>query len=110
LSSTGGDHLNLTGLVLDGNGIPLPDGRGLVHLAHGRAVRIADCEIVNAGRNGVTLEATGDDGTMVLDNRIENVANKSGGSGQYGNGVAIFRADNVIVRGNRIRKTAFSAV
>ena len=156
LSSTGGDRLSLSGLVLDGNGIPLPDGRGLVQLAHSRGVRIADCEIVNAGRNGLTLEAIGgeiigntieaadyaifsidasglriagnsigragnggilvwrhapgDDGTMVLDNRIDNVANKSGGSGQYGNAINVFRADNVIVRGNRIRKAAFSAV
>ncbi len=119
-------------------------------------MRIADCEIVNAGRNGMTLEAvegevTGttisaadiaifsldarglriagntvrgagnggilvwrstpsDDGTLVVDNRIENIANKSGGSGEYGNAVNVFRADNVIVRGNRIRNAAFSAV
>src|SRR5436309_2887425 len=33
-----------------------------------------------------------------------------GGSGQYGNAVNIFRAGNVIVRGNRIRNAAFSAV
>ena len=36
--------------------------------------------------------------------------NKAGGSGQYGNAVNVFRADNVIVRGNRIRNAAFSAV
>jgi uncharacterized secreted repeat protein (TIGR03808 family) len=47
---------------------------------------------------------------MVVDNRIENVANRSGGSGQYGNAVNAFRAANVIVRGNRIRHCAFSAV
>src|SRR6202035_3686413 len=51
-----------------------------------------------------------DDGTMVVDNRIENVANRSGGSGQYGNAINAFRAANVIVRGNRIRHCAFSAV
>ncbi len=44
------------GLILDGAGIPLPERRGLVHLTQGRALRIADCEIVNAGRNGITLE------------------------------------------------------
>jgi uncharacterized secreted repeat protein (TIGR03808 family) len=155
-SSTGGDHISLCGLVLDGNGIPLPDGRGLVHLAHGRAVRIADCDIVNAGRNGLTVEAVGgeianntieaadyalfcmdaqnlriagntvrgagnggilvwrhnpgDDGTQILDNRVDNIANKAGGSGQYGNAINVFRADNVMVRGNRIRNAAFSAV
>ena len=157
LASKGGDRISLIGLVLDGAGIPLPQGRGLVHLAQNRAVRIADCEIVNAGGTGIRLEAVdgdvtgnsiaetadialfstdagglriaantirnagnggilvwrseaGDDGTLVVDNRIEGIANKAGGSGQYGNAVNVFRAANVIVRGNRIRDAAFSAV
>ena len=156
LSAAASDHVAISGLVLDGGGVPLPERRGLVHLTQGRAVRIAECEIVNAGRNGITLEAIegdvtgnvvsaadiaifsldarglriagntvrgagnggilvwrstpGDDGTLVIDNRIEDVAARAGGSGQYGNAVNIFRAGNVIVRGNRIRNAAFSAV
>ncbi len=156
LAATGSDYVGLDGLVLDGAGLPLPDGRGLVQLAHGRALRVAACEFVKSGGNGLTLEAMagevtgntidavdyaifsnnaaglriagntvrsarnggilvwrsapGDDGTLVVDNRIENIANKAGGSGQYGNAVNVFRADNVIVRGNRIRNAAFSAV
>ncbi len=156
IASTGSDNISLTGLIFDGASIPLPDRRGLVHLTQGRALRIADCEIVAAGRNGIALEAmdgevtgntisaadnaifstdarglriagntvrgagnggilvwrttAGDDGTLVVDNRIDNVADKSGGSGQYGNAVNVFRANNVMVRGNRIRNAAFSAV
>jgi uncharacterized secreted repeat protein (TIGR03808 family) len=156
ISATGSDHIALSGLILDGADIPLPDRRGLIHLAQGRGLRIADCEIVGAGRNGITLEAIdgevtgntisaadaaifsldarglriasntvrgagnggilvwrttpGDDGTLVVDNRIENIANKAGGSGQYGNAVNVFRANNVMVRGNRIDNAAFSAV
>ena len=157
LSSNGSDHISISGLVLDGGNIPLPDGRGLVHLTKGAHVRIADCEIVNAGGNAITLEAiagevtansvigaadyaifsndaaglkiagntvrgagnggilvwrsaAGDDGTLVVDNRVEDIANKKGGSGQWGNGINMFRADNVIVRGNRIRNAAYSAV
>ena len=156
LSSTGSDHISISGLVLDGAGIALPEGRGLMHFTQGRSVGITDCEIVNAGRNGITLQAIGgevtgntvnaadcaifsndadglriagnsvrgagnggiliwrskpgDDGTLVVDNRVEDIANKSGGSGQYGNAINVFRADNVIVRGNRIRNAAFSAV
>ena len=155
-TTTGSDYVSLNGLVLDGANIPLPAQHGLVHLAQGRALRITDCEIVNAGGPGIKLEGVqgdisgntigasdtaifcldargvkisgntvrsagnngilvwrstpGDDGTLVVDNRIENVANKSGGSGQYGNAINVFRADNVIVRGNRIRNAAFSAV
>jgi uncharacterized secreted repeat protein (TIGR03808 family) len=156
LSAAASDHIAITGLVLDGGGVPLPERRGLLHLAQGRAVRIAECEIVNAGRNSMTLEAIegdvsgnvvsaadiaifsldarglriagntvrgagnggilvwrstpGDDGTLVLDNRIEDIKAGPGGSGQYGNAINAFRAGNVIVRGNRIRNAAFSAV
>ncbi len=156
LSAAASEHVALSGLVLDGGGLPLPERRGLVHLAQGRAVRITDCEIVNSGRNGITLEAIegditgntiaaadvaifsldarglriagntvrgtanggilvwrnapGDDGTLIVDNRVEDVAARAGGSGQYGNAVNVFRAGNVIVRGNRIRNAAFSAV
>jgi len=35
------------------------------------------------------------------------IANRSGGSGQYGNAINAFRAANVIVRGNRIRIAPF---
>jgi uncharacterized secreted repeat protein (TIGR03808 family) len=156
LAATGSDNIALSGLILDGVSIPLPERRGLIHLTQGRALRLNDCEIVGAGRNGITLEAmdgdvtgntvtaadiaifsndarglritgntvrgagnggilvwraaAGDDGTQVVDNRIDNVANRSGGSGQYGNAINVFRADNVMVRGNRISNAAFSAV
>jgi uncharacterized secreted repeat protein (TIGR03808 family) len=156
IAASGSDNISLTGLILDGASIPLPERRGLIHLVQGRAVRIADCEIVGAGRNGISLEtvdgeitgntvgaadiaifsidarglrisgntvrnagnggilvwrtAPGDDGTQILDNRIENITNTSGGSGQYGNAINVFRANNVMVRGNRIRNAAFSAV
>src|SRR6202163_1341282 len=57
ISATGSDNIALSGLILDGASIPLPERRGLVHLTQGSALRIADCEIVGAGRNGMTLEA-----------------------------------------------------
>jgi len=151
------DDLTLTGLTLDGAGLPLPERRGLIHFADGRGVRILDCDILAAGRHGVMLEgiegevtgstvvgaedaaifsldarglrltgntiraagnngilvwrnAPGDDGTLVLDNRIEEIAARAGGSGQNGNAVNVFRAGNVMVRGNRIGGAAFSGV
>jgi len=157
LAAEGGDHVTLTGLVLDGLRRRLPERRGLVHLENAKAIKIADCEIVSAGGNAIHLVASageivdtsftdsveaaihsfdarglmiarntilgagnngiqvwrgaaGDDGTIVADNRIEAIANRSGGSGQFGNAVNVFRAGNVIVRGNRIRNCAFSAV
>ena len=53
---------------------------------------------------------TGEDGTMVTGNRVERIAARSGGTGQYGNGINIFRADKVVVSGNVVSDCAFSAI
>ena len=68
--------------------------------------------IAGTNDNGIEIlrTAIGDDGTLVLDNRIEDVRAGPGGSGQYGNAINAFRAGNVIVRGNRIRNCDYSAV
>src|SRR5216683_5162642 len=83
-----------------------------IHALDSRGLVIARNRIDGAGNNGIEVwrSASGDDGTLVVDNRIENIANRAGGSGQYGNAVNVFRAANVIVRGNRIKHCAFSAV
>jgi uncharacterized secreted repeat protein (TIGR03808 family) len=62
--------------------------------------------------NGIEIlrTAIGDDGTLVTDNRIEDIKAGPGGSGQYGNAINAFRAGNVIVRGNRIKNCDYSAV
>lgn len=157
LQGEGAGSIGLTGITLDGSGIPLPTRRGLVHCVSGRDIRIIDCEITGSGGNGIWFEnvsgdisgniiskiavtgitsfdaqglmvsrntilgtndngieilrtAIGDDGTLVLDNRIEDIKAGPGGSGQYGNAINAFRAGNVIVRGNRIRNCDYSAV
>jgi len=68
--------------------------------------------IVGTNDNGIEIlrTAVGDDGTQVLDNRIEDIKAGPGGSGQYGNAINAFRAGNVIVRGNRINNCDYSAV
>src|SRR3984893_1186907 len=157
LLGEGAGSVGLTGITLDGSGIPLPARRGLIHCLSGRDIRITDCEISGSGGNGIWLEQVsgdvsgniitrtaatavvsfdaqglivsrnsisgtndngieilrttiGDDGTLVADNRIEDIKAGPGGSGQYGNAVNAFRAGNVIVRGNRIRNCDYSAV
>ncbi len=73
---------------------------------------IARNTIFDAGNNGIQVwrSDAGDDGTIVSDNRIEAIDNRAGGSGQYGNAINVFRAGNVMVRGNRIKDCAFTAV
>jgi len=157
LTATQAEQVTLTGLTFDGAGARLPERLGVVTLMNGRGVKIADCQVLNSGGHGISLEGiageisgctvagaadvaiisfdakgltiarnlvrdagnngiqilrevVGEDATMVLDNRIEDIRNVTGGSGQFGNAVNAHRAGHVIVRGNRIRNCAFSAV
>src|SRR5262245_38706202 len=56
ISASRADMVGLTGLVLAGANLPPPGGRGRVHLAAGRALRITYCEIVASTQNGIVLE------------------------------------------------------
>jgi uncharacterized secreted repeat protein (TIGR03808 family) len=68
---------------------------------------VADCQ-----DNGILVWRSkhGEDGTIVSHNRIMRVGNASGGTGQYGNGINIFRAANVLVTNNRISQCAYTAI
>lgn len=103
LEGVGGSVINN---VVDGS------ADSAIHSLDGRGLSIGNNIVRNAGNNGIQVWRSdkGDDGTLVIDNRIENVFARSGGSGQNGNAVNVFRAANVMVRGNRISNAAFSAV
>ena len=75
-------------------------------------MEIAHNDIADCGNNGIQVwrSEAGEDGSIVSANRIVRVRADSGGSGQNGNGVNVFRAGNVLVSGNRITDCAFSAV
>ena len=75
-------------------------------------LEIAHNHVRDCGDNGILVwrSEIGEDGTIVTANRIERIAAKSGGSGQNGNGVNVFRAGSVMVSNNRIADCAFSAI
>src|ERR1700722_11394679 len=77
-----------------------------------QGLRVSRNTISGTNDNGIEIlrSAIGDDGTLVADNRIEDIKAGPGGSGQYGNAINAFRAGNVIVRGNRIKNCDYSAV
>src|SRR6202171_1015519 len=69
LSGEGAGSIGLANITLDGGGIPLPERRGLVHCLGGRDIRIADCEIIGSGGNGIWLEqVSGDISGNILTN------------------------------------------
>jgi uncharacterized secreted repeat protein (TIGR03808 family) len=79
------------------------DARGLV---------VAGNTVRGCGNNGIQVwrSEEGEDGTLIVGNRIEEIAARAGGSGQNGNAINVFRAGAVHVGQNRIGKAAFSAV
>ena len=69
--------------------------------------------IRRCGDNGVqiwTSVAGRYEGSRIRNNRIEDIANLSGGDGPYGNGVAIWGAGFVRVETNQISRCAYTAV
>jgi uncharacterized secreted repeat protein (TIGR03808 family) len=75
-------------------------------------LEIAHNQVRDCGDNGILIwrSASGEDATIVSANRIERIAAKSGGSGQNGNAINVFRAGSVLISGNRIADCAFSAI
>ncbi|MES0810740.1 TIGR03808 family TAT-translocated repetitive protein [Roseibium sp. SCPC15] len=52
----------------------------------------------------------GEDGTIVSGNRVERIGARYGGTGQFGNGINVFRAHGVMISNNRVADCAFSAI
>ena len=78
--------------------------------AQGLAIR--DNVVSDCSDNGILVYrwSQGRDGTIITGNRIERIRAVSGGTGPYGNGINVFRADDVIISGNMIHDCDFSAV
>jgi len=68
--------------------------------------------VTDCGNNGILVwrSRAEEDGTIVSSNRISKIRNAAGGTGEYGNGINVFRAGSVLVTGNRIFDCAYTAV
>ncbi|MGY5806526.1 TIGR03808 family TAT-translocated repetitive protein [Rhizobium sp. LEGMi198b] len=68
--------------------------------------------VEDCGNGGILIHRwdKGADGSIVTGNRIARIGANDGGTGQNGNGINIFRADDVLVSGNHIADCAFTAV
>jgi uncharacterized secreted repeat protein (TIGR03808 family) len=73
---------------------------------------IEGCRISDAGNNGILVwrSAGGWDGTIVRGNRVERIGAASGGTGEYGNAVNVFRAGGVIISDTQAADCAYTAV
>ncbi|GLK68058.1 TIGR03808 family TAT-translocated repetitive protein [Hansschlegelia plantiphila] len=78
----------------------------------GKGVSVTDCVILGCRNNGILIRRTdkGDESSMVSRNRIEDTGALDGGLGWNGNAINISKAAGVVVSGNAIRRSAFTAV
>jgi uncharacterized secreted repeat protein (TIGR03808 family) len=68
--------------------------------------------IAKSGNGGIRIwqSAKRHDGSVIEGNTIEDTQARAGGDGQNGNAINVYRAAGVTVRGNVIRRAAFTAV
>ncbi len=83
-----------------------------IHANDSTGLTLAMNEITDCGNNGIQVwrAQAGEDGTQVIANHIARIAAHSGGTGQNGNGINVYRADGVSVTDNRITDCAYSAI
>lgn len=77
-----------------------------------RGLRIASNSVSDCADGGILVHRreAGEDGTQVEGNRVVRCGARSGGTGQFGNGINVFRAANVAISGNHVADCAFSAI
>lgn len=80
--------------------------------AESRGLSIRDNRVEGCGNGGILVHrySPAEDATIVTGNRVAKIGARSGGTGQNGNGINIFRAGNVIVSANQVSDCAFSAI
>jgi uncharacterized secreted repeat protein (TIGR03808 family) len=68
--------------------------------------------VTECANNGILVwrSKVEEDGSIISGNRISEIRNAAGGTGQYGNGINVFRAGSVLVSGNRISDCTYTAV
>jgi uncharacterized secreted repeat protein (TIGR03808 family) len=83
-----------------------------IYAVESAALSITGNEVFDCGNGGILVHRwkKAEDGTIVSGNRISHVKANDGGTGQNGNGINIFRADNVMVSDNHISDCAFTAI
>jgi uncharacterized secreted repeat protein (TIGR03808 family) len=83
-----------------------------IYAFENRGLSIVNNEISDCVNGGILVHRwnIGEDGTIVSGNRISRIGAANGGTGQWGNGINVFRAGNVMISNNHISDCAFSAI
>ncbi|MDB5530609.1 MAG: family TAT-translocated repetitive protein [Devosia sp.] len=107
-----------TGLFITDSAVTISDcdfrghADAAIHALDNRGLLITGNRISDCGNAGIRIwrSESGADGSIISENRIWNIKATDGGNGQNGNGINVFKADEVIVSDNHIADCAFTAV
>ncbi|MDP2732495.1 MAG: TIGR03808 family TAT-translocated repetitive protein [Hoeflea sp.] len=83
-----------------------------IYAVESRGLAITRNVVRDCANGGILVHrwSIGEDATLIDGNRVMRIAAKAGGTGQNGNGINIFRANNVMVTNNHVSDCAFSAI
>lgn len=83
-----------------------------IHAVESQTLSVTGNHVFDCGNGGILIHRwqAGRDGSIVSGNRIARISATRGGTGQYGNGINIFRADDVMITNNHVSGCAFSAI
>lgn len=87
-------------------------GDAAIHAMDSRGLLISGNRIDGCGNAGIRIwrGESGPDGSIISANRIANIDWRGGGNGQNGNGINVYKADEVIIADNHIADCAFTAI
>ncbi|MRG56025.1 TIGR03808 family TAT-translocated repetitive protein [Phyllobacterium sp. SYP-B3895] len=110
-SAQNGLSLFQSGGAIDGNRIS-GAADAAIFAANSAGLAITGNTISDCGNGGILVHRydKGRDGTIISGNRVQKIRADSGGTGQNGNGINVYKADNVIVADNVVSDCAFTAV
>jgi uncharacterized secreted repeat protein (TIGR03808 family) len=106
-----GIFLENVGGRIEGNTISAAVEAGL-YAVNSAGLSITGNVVTDCGNGGIWVHRwqAGDDGTQVISNRIARIGATNGGTGQWGNGINVYQAANVMVANNAVSDCAFSAI
>lgn len=83
-----------------------------IYALENKGLSIRDNDIANCSNGGILVHryTPGEDGTIVMGNRVRTIGATNGGTGQWGNGINVFRAHSVLIANNQLSDCAFSAI
>jgi uncharacterized secreted repeat protein (TIGR03808 family) len=83
-----------------------------IYSVEAAGLSISDNTVEDCANGGILVHRwqAADDGTIISGNRISRIRASNGGTGQFGNGINVFRAGNVQIANNQVSNCAFSAI